>query len=353
MKRLSLLALALGISPLLMCGPAAADDTPSVAAKLAPLTKGSLPDIITVYGQVGPDTASRHVLIAPVEADVTNVFVRTGEPVKKGQNLVELTPSPASQSSYEQARSALSVADDVVQRTRSLVASHLATQQDLAQAEKNATDARATFNALSAQGAAGPHDITAPFDSIVTQLQATPGDIVSAGSPVVELVQPDGLMVIAGVVPSDAMSVNTGDAVTLTPIDGGQPIQGSVSFRGSFVDAANGLVPVDVSLPQGEALLGEMFRADIDVGNINGYLVPHHAVLIDDSGEPYVMVSNKMVAKQVSVKVLVSNGNQDVITGPLDPSMPLVVDGAYQMSDGTPITLQSSQGAGAASSGGN
>ncbi|MDE2239014.1 MAG: efflux RND transporter periplasmic adaptor subunit [Rhodospirillales bacterium] len=352
MKRLPFYALALGI-PCLMCGPAAADDTPAVAAKLAPLTKGSLPKLITIYGQVGPDTASRHSLIAPVEATVTNVFVRTGEPVTKGEKLVELTPSPTSQTAYEQAKTALNLAVNVVDRTRSLVAGHLATQQDLAQAEKNEADARATFDALSSQGAAGAHDITAPFDGIITQLQANPGDVVAQGAVVAQIVQPSGLMLVAGVVPSDAMSVKPGDPVTLTPIDGGSSVQGSVSFRGSFVDTANGLVPVDVSIPQGDSLLGEMFRADIDVGNVNGYLVPHHAVLVDDSGEPYVMVSNKMVAKQVSVKVLESNGNKDVIAGPLDPSMPLVVDGAYQMTDGTPITLESSQDASAASSGGN
>ena len=353
MKRLSLFALALGITPLLACGPAAADDTPSVLAKLAPLTKGGLPNLITVYGQVGPDSAGRQALIAPVEAAVTNVFVRTGQPVTKGEKLVELTPSPNSATSYEQAKSALSLATNVVQRTRSLVASHLATQQDLAQAEKNESDARATFDALSSQGAAGAHDIVAPFDAVVTQIQASPGDVVSQGSAVIELVQPNGLMVIAGVVPSEAKSVAAGDPVTLTPIDGGAPVQGNVTFLGSFVDSSNGLVPVDVSVPQGGALLGEMFRADIDVGNINGYLVPHHAVLVDDSGVPYVVQSDKMVAKIVSVKVLDSNGDQDVISGPLDPSMPLVVDGAYQMSDGTPIQVDSSGGTAAAASGGN
>ncbi len=345
MKRLPFVALALGFAPCLMCGFAAADVAPSVLAKLAPLTKGSLPRVITVYGQVGSDTAGRHALIAPIQAAVTNVFVRAGEPVTKGQKLVELTPSPGSESSYEQAKSALSVATNVVQRTRSLVASHLATQQELAQAEKDQADARATFNALNIQGAAGAHDITAPFDAIVTQLQATPGDVVSEGSPLVELVQPDGLMVLAGVVPSEAMSVDTGDSVTLTPIDGGKPLQGKVSFRGSFVDSANGLVPVDVSVAQSQVLLGEMFRADIDIGNVDGYVVPHHAVLVDDAGMPYVVQSDKLVAKKVMVQVLDAAPGQDVIAGPLDPSMPLVVDGAYQMDNGTQIRVGSNQDA--------
>lgn len=353
MKRLPIIALALGIAPSLICGIAAADVTPSVLAKLAPLRQGALPRVITVYGQVGPDSAARHALIAPLQAAVSNVFVRAGEPVKKGQKLVELTPSPSSVSSYEQAKSALSVATNLVQRTRSLVASHLATEQELVQAEKDQADARDTFNALSAQGAEGVHDITAPFDAIVTQLQATPGETVSEGALLVELVQPNGLMLTAGVVPSEAMSVDTDDSVMLTPIGGGKPIQGKVAFRGSFVDAASGLVPVDVGMPQGEALLGEMFRADIDIGYVKGYVVPHHAVLVDDAGMPYVVQSDKLIAKKVMVQVLDSAPGQDVIAGPLDPSMPLVVAGAYQMDNGTQIRVESNQNDGAADPEGN
>ena len=342
MKRLPLIALALGIAPSLICGVAAADVTPSVLAKLAPLTQGALPQVITVYGQVGPDSAAKHALIAPLQATVTDVFVRTGEPVKKGQKLVELTPSPSSVSSYEQAKSALSLATNIVQRTRSLVGSHLATEQELVQSENDQADAQAAFSALKAQGAEGVYDITAPFDAIVTQLQATPGEVVS-GSLLVELTQPDGLMLTAGVVPSEAMSVENGNSVTLTPIGGGKPLQGKVVFRGSFVDATSGLVPVDVSVPQGEALLGEMFRADIDVGYVKGYVVPHHAVLVNDAGLPYVVQSDKLIAKTVMVQVLNSVPGEDVISGPLDPSMPLVVDGAYQMDDGTQIRVDSSQ----------
>jgi membrane fusion protein (multidrug efflux system) len=340
MKRLPFFAFVLGIAPCLMCGIAAADVTPSVLAKLAPLTKGALPRVITVYGQVDPDSSARHVLIAPLQATVSNVFVRAGESVKEGQKLVELTPSPISVSSYEQAKSAVSVATNLVQRTRSLVASHLATEQELVQAEKDQADARDTFNALNAQGAEGIHDITAPFGAIITQLQAIPGQIVSEGSLLVELAQPNGLAVMAGVVPREALSVDTGDSVMLAPIGGGNPIQGKVVFRGSFVDAGSGLVPVDVSMPQGEALLGEMFRADITVGYIKGYVVPHHAVLVDDTDMPYVVQSDKLIAKKVMVKVLGSASDQDVITGPLDPSLPLVVAGAYQMDDGTHIRVE-------------
>ena len=337
MKRLPLLALALGIAPSLLGSVAFADDIPSVAAKLAPLTKGALPELVTTYGQVGSNSSGRLALMAPVQASVTNVFVRPGQPVKKGEKLVELTPSPGSLSAYEQAQSALNVAIDNVKRTRAMVASHLATQQTLLQAEQAQADAEANIKALNAQGARGARDITAPFNGIVTQVQVTPGDIVSEGSALAELVQPTGLMVIAGLVPSDAKNVKTGDPVTLTPIGGGDTIKGKVSFRGSFVDASSGLVPVDVDVNPNSVILGEMFRADIDVGNISGYVVPHHAVLVDDNGAPYVVQSDKLVAKIVSVRILASSANHDVVTGKLNPSWPLVIEGAYQMVDGTPI----------------
>jgi multidrug efflux pump subunit AcrA (membrane-fusion protein) len=120
----------------------------------------------------------------------------------------------------------------------------------------------------------------------------------------------------------------------LKPLGGGKDLHGQVLFRGSFVEGSSGLVPVDISVPPGAALLGEMFRADIVVGKVRGYVVPHHAVLVDDIGAPYVVQSNKLVAKKVKVRVLGSLKGNDVVSGPLNPRMPVVVAGAYQMDNG-------------------
>jgi len=91
-------------------------------------------------------------------------------------------------------------------------------------------------------------------------------------------------------------------------------------------------------------LAGEMAQADIITGDASGYVVPHEAILVDDSGNPYVVQAVDMVAKKVSVRVLVAEGDQDVVDGPLDPAAPVVLAGNHQLDNGMRMHLANPDG---------
>jgi hypothetical protein len=74
--------------------------------------------------------------------------------------------------------------------------------------------------------------------------------------------------------------------------------------------------------------------AKIVTGIVEGYLVPHKAILVDDSGAPYVVQAKGMIAHRIPVKILLSDGTKDVIAGALDPQAALVLAGNYQVKDG-------------------
>jgi len=343
MKRGFILPIAAGLFLSSGITIAAADNTPSVLVKITPLKQGSLPQVLTVYGSIGTASSARHTLMAPIQAEVSDVYVRNGSLVPKGAPLLRLVPSPASEAAYNQAESALNLASQLTQRTKSLVASHLATDEQLFQAEKDESDARSTLAMLKAQGANGPNTLHAPYEAVVTSLSTTPGSIVAQGDGLVQLAQPNQLQLSVGVIPDKAKLISDGNSVELTPIGGGEPMAGKVVFHGSLVDSADGLVPVDISVPAGQTLLGEMFRADITVGQTSGYVVPHEAVLVNDAGDTYIVQDHAMTAKLVDVKVLGSSQNQDVITGKLEAGAPVILSGAYQLNDGDAIRLSNSK----------
>jgi hypothetical protein len=112
-----------------------------------------------------------------------------------------------------------------------------------------------------------------------------------------------------------------------------------VESRGSVVDADDGLINVNIALPQGKFFLGEMAQAAIATAKVAGYVVPHQAILVDDSGRSYVMQSDDLTAKKVVVKVLEAAGETDVIDGELDVKLPLVLEGAHQLDDGAKMRL--------------
>jgi hypothetical protein len=113
----------------------------------------------------------------------------------------------------------------------------------------------------------------------------------------------------------------------------------TVLLRGSIVDAKTGLVPIEIALPADTLLAGQAAQAQIVTGTVEGYLVPHEAILVSDSGAPYVVQAKDMIAHHIPVKILLSAGAEDVIMGALDPQAALVLAGNYQLKDGMHVRI--------------
>lgn len=336
----------LGVSAAIVLPMARADDAPdansSVLVTLTRLKEGSLPHVVVGYGTVEPSSAGHETIMAPVSAVVAGIDVRLGEEVPAGAALIRLAPSPATAASYAQARSALSVAERLVASTRKLLLAHLATAQQLADAEKSKSDARSQMQALDAVGAGGPHVIRAPFRAIVTALATTPGSIVAEGAALLDLAAPQHLVLSVGVVPAQAAEIHASDKAVVQLIGASQTVPAKVLLRGAVAEAATGLVPVQIALPPGRFLPGEMAQALITTGEIHGYVVPHDAILVDDNGAPYVVQAVNSIAHKVPIRIMDADGGRDVIAGALDASAPLVLTGNYQLDDGMKIRLTDS-----------
>jgi hypothetical protein len=67
---------------------------------------------------------------------------------------------------------------------------------------------------------------------------------------------------------------------------------------------------------------------------MQGWLVPHDAVLIDNAGA-YVFQVSAAKAVRVAVRVALTANTTDVVTGPLDARLPLVIQGNYQLQNGS------------------
>ncbi|MGH8266944.1 MAG: efflux RND transporter periplasmic adaptor subunit [Steroidobacteraceae bacterium] len=320
-------------------GAAAVSDVPSVLVQTTALKKGSLPRIVVAYGTVQAKPSAYNSVTAPGAAIVADVFVRVGQTVAAGDRLVELTPTPPARAAYAAAVSAQGVASDALTRTRQLRADSLATEQQLAAAAKADSDARAALAALRAQGAAGATTLRAASAAIVTAVAARTHAIVAEGAPLLELAQRSGLVLVAGVVPAQASAITAGDRAEVTPIGATGTVVARVMLRGAAVDPGNGLVPVEVALPAGALLPGESAQAAITTGVVNGYVVPHSAVLVTDNGATYIVQDVHGTARTVAVRVLLSAGETDAVDGPLDGSAPLILAGAYQLHDGMKVRL--------------
>ena len=245
--------------------------------------------------------------------------------------------SAAAIATYQQAVSALSVARSQRAHAAQLLAQQLATRDQLAQADKAVADAQAKLDALQREGADRPaQTLTAPFDGIVATVPVAQGDRVQAGAALMTLTRLDGLVVTVGIEPGQRDRVHPGQAVRLEPLAGGAQLDGKVLRVDGVLNSKTRLVDADVSLSPGSAISGTAFRADITIGQLQGWIVPHDAVLSDDKGA-YVFQVAGNTASRVSVTVTGAAGNDDVVDGKLDPRRKLVVQGNYQLSDNATV----------------
>lgn len=320
-----------------------ADRSPSVLVHLSKLEKGSLPRIVEAFGRAEPSPAAQQTMQAPVAALVDAVYVKPGQEVAKGDALIRLGPSPATAEAYKKAESALRAAQEGERRTHSLLVQHLATAQQLAQARKSVADAQASLDALRAEGADSPKTLRAPFGAVVTKVATSVGALVAQGAALLDLAMPNDLVLRVGLAPDQAAEVKKGDRAKITPLGVTQSFSGRVLQRGSMIDPQTGLVSIDIAPPPGSLLPGQMAEAGVTVQEVDGYVVPHEALLVDEGGKPYVVQAKAGVAHKVPVRVLLAAGEKDVVMGALDPAASLVLSGNYQIEDGMRVRVVGSQ----------
>ena len=166
-----------------------------------------------------------------------------------------------------------------------------------------------------------------------------PGSLLPAGTILFKLAAPGALVVSAGLPEAVAARVIPGDTAALTLLNTGAKRSAAVTQRAAMLDPQTGLVDVTLA-PQGPVLLGEPVALTITTGSVTGYQVPRDALLNDAEGDYVFQLDAHGIAHREAVHVLEPDGAMTVLAPDLDPAMPLVTTGAYQLDDGMGTTMQ-------------
>jgi RND family efflux transporter MFP subunit len=318
-------------------------DPPSVAVQTQPPRQGSVPDVLRVYGTAQPALDGGMTLSFQQEGRVVAIAVTPGETVHEGERLLDFGASAAAMAAYEQAVSALSAARQQRAHTAQLLAQQLATRDQLSQADKSVTDAQATLDALRREGGDhGARTLAAPFDGIISAIPVAQGDRVQPGATLMTITRLDGLVVTVGIDPEARGRVHAGEPVHLTALAGSQALEGKVLRLDGVLNPKTRLLDTDIAVPAGSVVSGTAYQADITTAELSGWIVPHDAILSDDKGTYLYQVAGTKPSR-VPVTVVGSAGTDDVVHGSLDPQLPVVVEGNYQITGDTVIRMSSAQ----------
>jgi RND family efflux transporter MFP subunit len=317
------------------CGAeSGADDaglTPSAVIRQVMPLRGRFDDVVVTYGQGAAGSGGSRVLTLPLDVTLTGVDVVAGQHVHVGQRLATFAPSKAAAAMRIAARSSVIVAREQRDRIARLLGDHLATNDQMAQADKALHDAEATFAAQDT-----PDDVLrAPADGTVIGIETQRGALVTAGAPLMTFADGDRIGFAGGIEPVDMPRVHPGDTVALRSLSGGVALTGRVTAVAGAVDPVSRLVDVRVSAAS-PLVQGAAYRAEIAVGKLEGWRVPADAVVGDDGARAvWQVVQGK--AHRVAVTVVAQRGAEALVEGPIDSSRPLATVGAAQLDEGLQV----------------
>ncbi len=307
---------------------------PSVLVTTIKPMSGTLPDRIEAYGVAVPAKNATQTLSLLQEGRVRQILRAPGEAVQRGSPILEWEASALALQGWEQARTQLALAQQQQAHAALLLERHLGTRDQLNQATKALTDAQASVDALRREGADRlVQTVAAPFDGTVITVPVAAGDRVAAGSPLATVSRRDGIVITVGVNPDRLDDLHPGQAATVQALHGGPARRASVLRVDAALDPRSRLVDVDLAATAGQVLPGSDMCAEITVGTLSGWLVPHGAVL-EDSGGAYLFQANAGKAVLVKVAVRAFDGDTDLVTGPIVASQPIVRTGASQLDNG-------------------
>ena len=305
--------------------------------------QGSLPDIVTAYGTAGPALDSSMTISLQSQGRVLRFDVTPGEAVKAGQSLLEFGISESALGSERQAETALQTAKVERARIGQLLQQQLATNDQLTRADKAIADAETTLDTLKKSGSGQPKlTIKAPFDGVVSSIPVAQGDTIAPGAPMMTLIRGDGLVVRVGIEPAQRFRLKAGDPVMLLPMtSGGAPASGTLVRIGGLLNPKTHLIDADVATPA-HVLPGAAFKAQITVGQFDGFIVPRDVVLSDAKGA-YLFQTDGGKVYRVAVTIVGSSGDQSAVIGAIDPAKAIVLQGNYQLEDGMQVRFNEPQ----------
>lgn len=258
--------------------------------------------------------------VAAAEHDVALTLPAYGS-ISAGP-LLSLAAAPETAAAYARAKAEADFARTALTRTRALFQEHLATNIQLADAERAASEAAAN---LSAQGrlAGGAAESAA----------RAPDDRIAASGA-------NTRYVLLGVDPEDAGKLKPGMAVRITAaFDASLSAVAQLRQVGGQVDEATGLVDLSATLPAKETarlIPGTAVNAAIVLKLTHGLAVPRSAVLHDAQGD-YLFVVKAGVAHRVDIQAGTDDGTWVAVEKGLKAGDRVVTLGNYELSDGMAV----------------
>jgi RND family efflux transporter MFP subunit len=315
--------------------------------------RGSIRGAVYATGVVTAAPDAELIVGAPEAARVVEIPRASGDRVRRGDLLVRFEiPASAAEVQKQQAEVArteagLANARAAQTRARDLFDKGVAARKEVEDATRALADAEAALaQAKAALTAAQTVErratVHATFDGVIAKRLHNPGDLVEAAAsdPVLRVIDPSRLEVVAAVPLSDAPQVQVGaPARIVNGPTGASDTALTVNSRPAAVEPGTATVPVRLAFARAINLpVGTPVQVEIAAEEHRNVVIVPIAAVVREGDQAAVFVVGDGKARRRPIQMgLADNANVEIVSG-ITAGDRVVVDGQAGLPDGAPVT---------------
>ena len=329
------------------------ETTTAVTVTTATAERGTIRGAVHATGVVTPAPGAELIVVAPEAARVAEIPHASGDRVQRGDLLVRFEiPASAAEVQKQQAEVAraeagLANARAARTRARELFDKGVAARKEAEDATRALADAEAALaqaNAAltAAQAVERRATVRATFDGVIAKRFHNPGDFVEAAAsdPVLRVIDPGRLEVVAAVPLADAPQVRMGaPARMVNAPTGASDIGLAVASRPTAVEPGTPTVPVRLAFTCPiDIPVGSPVEVDIAADEHRDVVIVPTAAVVHEGDEAAVFVVNEGKAQRRPIQIgLTDDAHVEVVSG-IAAGDRVVVDGQAGLPDDAPVT---------------
>lgn len=299
---------------------------------------------VEVQGNV--ETDQNVVLNAEYSGVLTNIYVKEGQRVSKGQRLAKIDDGGLS-SQVAQQEAQLALAKTTFERQERLWEQKIGSEIQYLQAKTNYEAAKNTTNQLRAQ--LGKTIITAPFSGVIDDIISDPGQVVVPGqTPIIRLVNLSDMYVKASIPETYLTNIKKGTRVEVNLASINENFTGTVRQVSNYINPNNRSFEIQVEIPNKDGNVKPNLIATVKVNDYsaeNAITIPENILQENAAGETIAYVYKPIddstgVAKRIIIETGLSYGNHTEVKSGLKKGDTIIKEGAKTLRDGQKVTIK-------------
>jgi membrane fusion protein (multidrug efflux system) len=291
------------------------------------------------------ETKQNIVLMPEMNGILSQVYVKKGQKVNKGELLARIDDGGMSQQ-LAQMQIQADLAKTTFERQERLWEQKIGSEIQYLQAKSTYESQQKVVSQMQLQLAKS--SVRAPFSGIIDDIIADQGSVVSPGqTPLFRIVNLSDMYIETDVPETYISSITIGKKVLVSFPVLGKNLEAQVRQAGNFINPNNRTFKVEIAVPNKDNAIKPNLTARLrinDYTNEKALLIPQSIISENAEGEQYIYIlkdkkDNLALAQRIIIKTGKTQGNVIEVLEGLKDGDEIINEGARSVNDGQTVKV--------------